>query len=219
VKHRRNGPMPVEPAAQTIARLVALGVSHETCARLESYVALLAQWQSRINLISPHTLPEVWSRHILDSAQLVLLRPDARRWVDLGSGGGLPGLVIGCMLADLRDARVDLVESNQKKAAFLRHAADALRLPVHVHAGRIEEVVATLPVPEVVTARALASLDQLLGYANLLLKRGAIGLFPKGRDHMRELTEAHANWHFSHRLRDSITDDEARIVEVVMTEA
>jgi 16S rRNA (guanine527-N7)-methyltransferase len=209
----------LEPGAATIERLVELGVSRETTVRLEAYVRLLEQWQSRINLISPHTLAEVWSRHILDSAQLVLLYPEARRWLDLGSGGGLPGLVIGCLLADKPGARVDLVESNLKKSAFLRHVAETLDLQVSVHAGRIETVIETLPTPEIVTARALASLDQLLGYTNLLLKRGALGLFPKGRDHLRELTEAHANWHFSHQLRESITDREARIVEVRMTSA
>lgn len=192
------------------------GVSRETLDRLDRYVDLLLQWQQQINLISPATIPELWSRHILDSVQLVQLKPAARHWVDLGSGGGLPGLVIACFLADTADGRIHLVESNGKKAAFLRHVATTLSLPAEIHAERIEKVIPQLPQPEIVTARALATLDQLIGYSNLLLKRGAIGLFPKGRDVDGELTAAQRNWHFSYTLHRSVTEAAARIVEIAM---
>lgn len=191
-------------------------VSHETFERLRAYVDLLLQWQRRINLISPATIPEIWSRHILDSLQLVEIKPDARRWLDIGSGGGLPGLVIGCVMASHSGAQVDLVESNGKKGAFLRHVATTLGLPVRVHVGRIEDELGGLEVPDVITARALASLDDLLGFSNLLLKRGAIGLFPKGRDYQDELTQAVKNWHFKTELHASVTDAKAKILEVTM---
>ena len=197
-------------------QLAARGVSRETLQRLQDYVDLLIQWQNRINLISPRTITEIWSRHILDSVQLAELMPAARHWVDLGSGGGLPGLVLGCILAGQPGSAIHLVESNGKKSAFLRHVATTLALPVHVHGQRIEEVIATLPQPQVITARALASLDVLIGYSNLLLKSGAIGLFPKGREFDEELTAAQRSWHFSYALRRSVTDSEARIIEISM---
>lgn len=191
-------------------------VSHETLNRLRAYVDLLLQWQSRINLISPHTVSEVWTRHILDSVQLFRLKPEASHWVDLGSGAGLPGVVIACVLAEVPGADVHLIESNSKKAAFLRHAVTTLRLPAVVHTNRIEAVVELLPRIDVVTARALASLEELIGYSNLLLKKGAVGLFPKGRDFEEELTAAQRSWHFSYVLHQSMTDSEARIIEVTM---
>jgi 16S rRNA (guanine527-N7)-methyltransferase len=192
-------------------------VSRETLERLEAYVDLLLHWQERINLISPGTISEIWTRHILDSVQLVHLKPNARHWVDLGSGGGLPGLVIGCCLADLPEAQIHLIESNGKKAAFLRHVATSLNLPAHIHADRIENTLADLPRAEVVTARALASLTDLIGYTNLLLKSGCVGLFPKGRDAEEELTIAQENWHFSSTLHQSATDSAARIIEISMS--
>lgn len=211
-----QGPLSVLNAAKTKLE-DDLGVSRETLGRLEAYSELLLQWQQRINLISPSTVSDLWSRHILDSAQLVRLRPCARQWVDLGSGGGLPGLVIACFLAENADGCIHLVESNGKKAAFLRHVATTLSLPAQIHARRIEEAIPLLPQPEIVTARALATLDELIGYSNLLLKRGAIGLFPKGRDVDEELTAAQRNWHFSYTLHRSVTDSAARIVEIAMS--
>lgn len=193
-----------------------LPVSRETSGKLSRYVELLEQWQARINLVAPSTLPEIWSRHILDSAQVFALKPGARCWLDLGSGGGLPGLVIACFLAGQSGSRIDLVESNGKKAAFLRHAANELNLPAHIHASRIEATISTLPQPDVITARALAPLDELLSMTNLLLKRGAVALFPKGRGFEEELTAAGKNWHFSSKLHKSVTDPEARILEIAM---
>lgn len=194
--------------------LVSTGlVSRETQALLDRYVELIRQWQSRTNLIAPSTLDEIWSRHILDSAQLLQIRPDARHWVDLGSGGGLPGIVLGCAMREVA-GRVHLVESNGKKASFLRHVATSLNLPCTIHAERIETCIPTLPKPDVVTARALADLDTLLGLASSLLKTGVVGLFPKGRDHALELTRAMEHWHFSYVLHKSVTDPLARVIEI-----
>lgn len=191
-----------------------LGVSRETYGDFERYVSHLRQWQSRINLISPHTLGEVWDRHIVDSAQLFALHPDAESWLDLGSGAGLPGLIIAILVKGRGYGRVHLIESNQKKAAFLRFVAQNLSLPADVHDQRIENCIGAVGQSNIVTARALAPLNDLLGYTNLLLKSGAIGLFPKGREHQEELTEALRNWQFSYTLHPSVTDPRARIVEI-----
>jgi 16S rRNA (guanine527-N7)-methyltransferase len=194
------------------------GVSRETRERINQFVDLVLRWQKRMNLIGSDSVQTIWDRHVRDSLQLALIKPNAALWVDLGSGGGFPGLIIACRLADMPGGAIHLVESNQKKAAFLRHVALELTLPAIVHARRIEDVIESLPQPEIVTARALAPLTTLLGYTNLLLKRGAIGLFPKGRDHPRELTEAGRDWHFSYMLHTSLTDPDARIIELVMSE-
>lgn len=189
------------------------GVSRETMDLLETYVEHLRHWQKTTNLIAPSTLDFIWSRHIADCAQLLCLKPEARRWLDLGSGGGLPGLVLACQLRPL-GGTVDLVESNSKKAAFLRYVATTLALPARIHASRLEAAIPSLPKPEVVTARALTSLTELLGYTKELLKSGSTGLFPKGRDYAAELTEAGKHWHFSYELHMSRTEPEARIIEI-----
>ncbi|MCA3594111.1 MAG: 16S rRNA (guanine(527)-N(7))-methyltransferase RsmG [Methylobacterium sp.] len=189
------------------------GVSRETLERLEAYVALLTQWQETTNLVAPSTIGQIWSRHILDSAQLFALAPNARTWIDLGSGGGLPGLVLACQLKEVGGS-IDLVESNTRKAAFLRHVATQLALPAGVHGDRIEAVLPRLATPDIVTARALAPLAKLIGHSKQLLKSGAIGLFPKGREYAAELTDAGKHWHFSHELHASRTEPEARIIRI-----
>ena len=189
------------------------GVSRETLERLRAYSELLTHWQKTTNLVAPSTIAHLWTRHILDSAQLLTLAPQARTWLDLGSGGGMPGLVLACQLAEIGGS-IDLVESNSKKAAFLRHVAVTLQLPARVHAERIEAALPRLPKPDVVTARALAPLSDLIGFSKQLLKSGTTGLFPKGRDHAAELTEAGEHWHFSYRLHASRTDPGARIIEI-----
>jgi 16S rRNA (guanine527-N7)-methyltransferase len=200
------------------ARAVALigsTVSRETWTRLDGLVALLLKWQTATNLVAPSTLTEIWTRHIADSAQLLKIVPDARVWVDLGSGGGFPGLVIACAIADHPGAKIDLVESNQKKSAFLREAARILGVPAIVHARRIEDFVSAPPQSfDVVTARALAPLDRLMDYAGPLLKNGAIGVFPKGQDAESELTAASKSWIMDAQLVPSVTDPQARIVVV-----
>jgi 16S rRNA (guanine527-N7)-methyltransferase len=195
--------------------LFAGSVSRETWARLDGLVALLLKWQDTINLVAPSTLTEIWTRHIADSLQLLTIVPAARTWVDLGSGGGFPGLVVACAMADHREAKIDLVESNQKKSAFLREAARTLSVPAIVHARRIEDFVsASVQSFDVVTARALAPLERLIGYASPLLKTGAVGLFPKGQDVASELTAASKCWTMDAELVPSVTDPQARIVVV-----
>lgn len=198
------------------ARALALvSVSRETVQRLDRFVGLLRQWQRRINLIAPSTEAKLWTRHIADSLQLVALAPNARSWVDLGSGAGFPGLVIACALADAPGARVHLVESNAKKAAFLREAARLTGAPATVHAERIADFAAHAPKRiDVVTARALAPLADLLAEAYPLLKKGALGVFPKGQDVGAELTEAAKYWQMEASLLPSRTDSRARIVVV-----
>ena len=184
-------------------------------ARLDRFVATLLQWQAKTNLVAPSTLPELWTRHIADSLQLLPLAPGARHWVDLGSGGGFPGLVIACALADTPGSVIHLVESNLKKAAFLREAARLTGAPAKVHAARIEDIVDGFAEPvEMVTARALAPLDNLIESAYPLLKRGAEALFLKGRDIEVELTAASKCWSIDAELIPSATDFFGRIVRV-----
>ena len=187
-------------------------VSRETWTRLDGLVERLLQLQQHTNLVAASTVPHIWTRHVADSLQLLDLAPDARSWIDLGAGAGFPGLVIACVLADIPGAKVHLVESKQKKASFLRECATALHVPAIVHAQRIEDFSRTNKQTfDVVTARALAPLDKLLGYANPLLKRGGIGIFPKGQDVEAELTAASKSWTIDADLVPSKTDPHARI--------
>ena len=175
--------------------LKLIPVSRETESRLIGFVDLLTTWQKTTNLVSPATLPEIWTRHVADSLQLFSLAPGAKLWIDLGSGGGFPGIPIACLFADIPGAQMHLVESNQKKAAFLREAARTLRLPVIVHAERIEDFAQRFDgSADVVSARALAPLVKLLPDAYSLLKAGTKCLFPKGQDVGAELTEASKYW-------------------------
>jgi 16S rRNA (guanine527-N7)-methyltransferase len=190
-------------------------VSRETAARLDRFVNLLLEWQSKINLVASSTQPCLWTRHVADSLQLLALAPDARRWVDFGSGGGLPGLPIACALPEHQNTGVHLVESNSKKAAFLREAIRVGRLPARVHAMRVEDYgeSSTDPV-EVVTARALAPLKVLCDQAFPFIARGAIGLFLKGQDVDAELTEAAKYWKLETTTVQSRTNRDGRIVIV-----
>jgi 16S rRNA (guanine527-N7)-methyltransferase len=205
-----------EALAADRARALALtDVSRETLERLDRFVALLLTWQRTINLIATSTIPQLWTRHIADSLQLIALAPAARIWIDLGSGGGFPGLPIACALAEIPGAAVHLVESNQKKAAFLREAARVTAAPAVVHAMRIEKFVDGFASrADVVTARAVASLKVLLNECFILLHTGAVGLFPKGQDVEVELTDASKCWNMTADLVPSRTDPKARIVVV-----
>jgi 16S rRNA (guanine527-N7)-methyltransferase len=190
-------------------------VSRETLRRLDLFVEMLLAWNAKTNLIAASTVPHLWTRHIADSLQLLDLAPDSRIWVDLGSGAGFPGLVIACALADRPDAAVHLVESNAKKAAFLREAARVTGTPAVIHAERIEKFVDGFHGrADAVTARALASLKVLLNQSFSLLKTGALGLFPKGQDVDTELTEATKYWNIQADLVPSRTDSQGRIVLV-----
>ncbi len=190
-------------------------VSRETYERLAIIVAQLHKWQPRINLVSPSTVATVWRRHILDSLQLFMLYPDALRWLDIGSGGGFPGLVLGALLAEKQSGQITLVESNAKKCAFLRETARLAKLPAVVVNKRIEEVLPELNYPyQILTARALAPLDRLLGYAQPFLDKGTVCLFPKGQDVDEEIENASRCWNFTYDLVDSETDVAAKIMIV-----
>jgi 16S rRNA (guanine527-N7)-methyltransferase len=190
-------------------------VSRETSARLDRFVELLLSWQGHTNMIARSTVPVLWTRHIADSLQLIDLAPRAKTWIDLGSGAGFPGVVVACALADAGGANIHLVESIGKKATFLREAVQATGAPAIVHAMRVEDFVDKAPEsPDVVTARALAPLPKLLTLAYPLLKRGALGLFPKGQDVASELTDAAKYWKIDASLIASRTDEKAQIVVV-----
>ena len=195
----------------------AFGVSRETSDRLAAYVAQLREWQKRINLIGPATEDDIWGRHIADSLQLVRLAPaGATTWLDLGSGAGLPGLVLAIALADRPGLAVHLVESNARKAAFLRVAALETGAPVTVHTDRIEILGARedRPRPDVITARALAPLDRLLAYAEPFMWKTTVCLFPKGRDVAQELTQAATCWRIVWDSTPSVVDPAAAILRI-----
>lgn len=191
-------------------------VSRETWARLDILVAQLLKWQKTINLVAPKTLDEVWTRHVADGLQILDVAPaSAKVFVDLGSGGGFPGLVLAAALAERPGAHVHLVESDQRKAAFLREAARAMQVPATVHNARIESALAAWPHrADIVTARALAPLKKLIELAYPLLKVGTVGIFPKGQDVESELTEATKYWSLSSELVPSRTEEAARLAVV-----
>ena len=200
-------------AADRARAFALVPVSRETTARLDRFTALLLDWQSRINLIAASTVPMLWTRHIADSLQLLAIAPDARKWVDLGSGGGFPGVPIACALAEQGSAEVHLIESNKKKAAFLREAVRITGAPAIVHAVRIADFCQSFRgALDAVTARALAPLPELLSIAYPLLKKGPQGVFPKGQDVEAELTEAAKCWSIQASLVPSRTDPESRVV-------
>jgi len=207
--------VPPDLAKDRAAALALVTVSRETVARLDRLVRVLMQWQQHTNLIAASTEDKLWTRHVADSLQLIALAPKGRRWVDLGSGAGFPGLVIACALAETPGAEVHLVESSTKKASFLREAAQASGAPAIVHAVRIEGFARDPPLGiDVVTARAVAPLARLLTAAYPLLKTGALGLFPKGQDVEAELTEAAKCWNIRATLEPSLTNPTSRIVIV-----
>ena len=193
-------------------------VSRETCARLEAYIALLTRWNARINLVAPATIEAAWTRHVADSAQLFELAPArASSWIDLGSGAGLPGLVVAALAAERApDLHVTLVESDTRKAAFLATAAREMDLDVTVGPHRIE---ALTPRPyDVVSARALAPLDRLCGLAHRFSGPGTVFLFPKGARLDSELTAAIAGWHIHAERIASRTDPEATVLRILELE-
>lgn len=190
-------------------------VSRETEILLDRYVDLLQQWQAKTNLVAPSTLPNLWTRHIADSLQLLSLAPSARRWVDFGSGGGFPGIVLACALAETPDGTVHLIERNAKKAAFLREALRVTNASGVVHLSDIVDTVdSNLTRIDCITARALAPLHQLIGWAEPLMKQGAKALFLKGQDVESELTEATKYWNMNPRLHSSLTGGHGWIVEL-----
>ncbi len=192
---------------------VAGPVSRETFRDLQAFQTMFATWAQRINLVAPSTLKEVWRRHILDSAQLFPLAPNAVKWLDLGSGGGFPGLVLAFLLRE-RGGQIDLVDSNHKKAGFLKAVIGQFSLPAKVHVQRIDAGIELVSVPETVTARALAPLDQLLGLTFPWLSRTSRGFFHKGRDYRQELEESIPAWRFDLIEHQSKIDDDSVILEI-----
>lgn len=186
------------------------GVSRETLSKLKAYADLLTDWNTRHNLVAKSTLPDIWHRHFWDSAQLAALIPvQAKTLADLGSGAGFPGLVLAVMRPDLA---VTLHEATAKKCAFLQAAADRMGIRVTIQNGRIEE---EPPRPfDVVTARALASLPQLLAYAHRFTGPNSLCLFLKGQNVGSELTEAHKYWNMEVSQIPSQTEPSAAIVSV-----
>lgn len=184
--------------------------------RLDVYVELLQKWQRTINLVAPSTLREIWHRHIADSLQVQVAAPEARLWVDCGSGGGFPGLVTAIVLSEIPDAEVHLIESDKRKAAFLRTVSRETGLRTEVHAARIEEVVSAWrgPPPDAVSARALAPLSKLVDYAEPFLQSGAVGVFLKGESVDAELTQLDGAHKFTIESIPSSIDQAGRLILV-----
>ena len=191
------------------------GLSSDVVRRLRIYADLLVRWQATINLVAPSTLPDLWSRHIADSLQVQAAAPEARRWIDLGSGGGFPGLVSAILLADVPGGSVHLVESDKRKVAFLRTVSRETGVSAIVHAERIEAFVPTHDARvDAVSARALAPLDKLVAYAEKFLLAGAIGVFPKGKQVDAELTALTRDRRFAVDSVPSRTQDQSSLVIV-----
>ncbi|HEX5213000.1 MAG TPA: 16S rRNA (guanine(527)-N(7))-methyltransferase RsmG [Pseudolabrys sp.] len=202
-------------AADKERALALTPVSRETKSRLEKFVDALLQWQTKMNLVASSQLPILWTRHVADSLQLLPLAPDAKIWVDFGSGAGFPGIPIACALADTSGAKVHLVESVGKKANFLREVVQQIGLPVEVHQERAEKFGDSFTEnADVVTARALAPLKVLCDQAFPLVAKGAVGLFPKGQDVAAELTEAAKYWRLQASTAPSVTSPDGAIVIV-----
>lgn len=189
-------------------------VSRETQDRLAAYAALVRTWQKHINLVAPSTLPTLWSRHIEDGLWLDSVAGPVPRWADIGSGGGFPGLVLACLAAERPGHRIDLVEANAKKSAFLRTVIRELSLPAIVHCQRIEAAGAVLEQADAVSARALASLDSLLDLVTPSIQPKTVCYFLKGRAHEGEVADATAHWHFDMVKHPSRTEAESVILEI-----
>ena len=189
----------------------SFGASAAQMADLQAFRDLLIDWNGRMNLVGPSALADFWRRHVLDSAQLRDLAPDALTWADLGAGAGFPGVVLAILLKGRPGAQVHLVESVGKRCRFLEAAVETLALPATVRQARAEDLELTV---DVVTARACAPMVRLLGYAWPYLQSGATGLFLKGQDVEVELQEATKYWKFEAKLIPSISHTAGRIVQL-----
>jgi 16S rRNA (guanine527-N7)-methyltransferase len=202
-------------AADKARALQLTPVSRETEKRLDMFVEVLLLWQRTTNLVASSTLSHVWTRHVADSLQLVDMAPEARVWADFGAGGGFPGIPIACALVDKPGTTIHLIESNGKKAAFLREAVRVTGVAAQVHQQRAEKFGETFQgTVHVVTARALAPLKTLCEQALPLIARGAVGIFPKGQDVDAELTEAAKYWSIEAEKMPSKTSPEGCIVVI-----
>ena len=195
-------------------RRVVPDVSRETFDRLLAYEQLFMKWSKSFNLASPATLHEFWSRHVLDSAQLFTIKEPKGTWLDIGSGGGLPGVVTAIMMRESTGAHAHLIESNGKKVAFLRTALLETGAAGTVHQSRIEDAPNIITAVDIVTARAVSSLERLFQLTSPWLLNGATGLFHKGRDFQREFDETRGAWRADLIKHVSVIDPASVIVEV-----
>ena len=196
--------------------LNGLRVSRETSEKLEHFASLFQKWAKSINLVAPSTLNDLWQRHIADSAQIFQLFPGPKRWVDLGSGGGFPGIITAILLAELDGGWVHLVESNNKKAAFLRVALTETGARGSVHPIRIEEAIKTIPECDAISARALADLPQLLDYCApwMTTDRKPRAFFHKGRDYQQEIDKAVSRFQFDLVKHRSVVEPDSVVLEI-----
>ena len=191
---------------ETLERAVGQSVSRETYERIEAYAERLKRENEQQNLVSASTIEHLWERHILDSAQLARFEPaSGASWVDIGSGAGLPGLIIACLV----QGSVTLVEPRRLRAEFLTEAVDSLRLKATVERAKSENVSGRV---DVITGRAVAPLDRFLGISHHLSHPGTIWVLPKGRNAKSELADARRNWQCEACLEASITDPESTIL-------
>ena len=202
---------PLEPPVLPDDFLVAIGMNAERARDIERYREFLEAANSRTNLVGASTLGDFERRHVVDSAQLVWFEPSTLTWADLGSGAGLPGIVLAILMKGRAGGHVHLVESMAKRCRFLAEVACALALPVTLHHGRAEAMSISV---DVVTARACAPLPRLLGFAQPFFARGARGLFLKGQDVDNEIQEARRHWRFSCRTLESLSDPRGRLLAV-----
>lgn len=195
-------------------------VSRETRERLDKFADLFLKWAAKINLVAPSTTESLWSRHIADSLQLRNIISDPAHWIDLGSGGGFPGIITAVLLAEDKEGWVDLVESNHKKCGFLRMALIETAGRGTVHPLRIEEAQKTLKGPDVISARALADLDQLLAFSEPWALQNAQMkmLFHKGRDYQAEIEKARGRWAFDLVIHQSVVEADSVILEITSLE-
>ena len=189
-----------------VAELARRNVSRETFEKLEAYARLLGEESERQNLVSASSFEHLWERHILDSAQLVRFEPNPRAaWVDIGSGAGLPGIVIACLV----EGPVTLIEPRRLRADFLHRLCESLRINATIVAAKVERVEGKY---DVITARAVASLAQLLKISAHLSTRKSLWVLPKGRSAQVELVEARRAWQGEFHVEQSVTDADSHIV-------
>ena len=202
-------------AAYRAAHPLLAELPEDTLRRLEIYAHLLEKWRRAVNLVGKSTLDDIWIRHFADCLQVSKAVPEARRWLDLGSGAGFPGLVTAIKYAGEPDTKVHLIESNQRKCAFLRTIARETSVPALVHCGRLEEILPTLDEPiDAVSARALAPLEALLVFAEKFIEKGAVGVFSKGKQFEAELTGSLTAGKYLITTMESRTSSTARLVLV-----
>jgi 16S rRNA (guanine527-N7)-methyltransferase len=186
-----------------------------TLRRLETYASLLEKWQPVLNLVGKSTFDDLWVRHFADSLQVPKAVPEARRWLDFGSGGGFPGLVTAIKYAGEPDARVHLIESDRRKCAFLQTVARETSAPAIIHCGRLEKILPAFDEPiDAISARALTPLATLLSYAEKFLEKGATGVFSKGKQFETELTDSLTAGKYFITTMESQTSSTARLVLV-----